>query len=153
VMVSNDGGKNFTQTNDNFTSRFTYSVTPDIAQANRLYATTQNTSSSGGFFFTSMDGGKSWTQAKGLDINRVSPLAVLQDRVDPNRMFLGTNLGIFRSLDRGISWTLLTPPKPKPVRAKARGKVAVKPKAPAKPKPEEIKPLEEAAPKVRPAFT
>ena len=43
VMVSNDGGKNFTQTNDNFTSRFAYSVTPDIAQPNRLYATTQNT--------------------------------------------------------------------------------------------------------------
>jgi photosystem II stability/assembly factor-like uncharacterized protein len=71
VMVSNDGGKNFVPTNDNFTSRFAYSVTPDIAQPGRLYATTQNTASSGGFFFTSMDGGKSWTQAKGLDINRV----------------------------------------------------------------------------------
>lgn len=156
VMVSNDGGKNFTQTNDNFTSRFTYSVTPDVAQANRLYATTQNTSSSGGFVFTSMDGGKSWTQAKGLDINRVSPFAVLQDRVDPNRIFLGTNIGIFRSLDRGISWTLLTPPKPKAVKkapVKARGKLVAKAKAPTKPKPEDIKPPEEAGPKVVPAFT
>jgi photosystem II stability/assembly factor-like uncharacterized protein len=77
VMVSNDGGKNFVPTNENFTSRFTYSVTPDVAQQNRLYATTQNTASSGGFVFTSMDGGKSWLQAKGLDINRVSPFAVL----------------------------------------------------------------------------
>jgi photosystem II stability/assembly factor-like uncharacterized protein len=155
VMVSNDGGKNFLPTNDNFTSRFAYSVTPDVAQANRLYATTQNTASSGGFFFTSMDGGKSWTQAKGLDINRVSPLAVLQDRVDPNRMFLGSNVGIFRSLDRGMSWTLIAPPKPKPVRkaaGKARGKVAAKPKVPVKPKTEELKP-EEAGPTIIPAFT
>ena len=155
VMVSNDGGKNFLPTNDNFTSRFAYSVTPDVAQANRLYATTQNTASSGGFFFTSMDGGKSWTQAKGLDINRVSPFAVLQDRVDPNRMFLGTNVGIFRSLDRGMSWTLIAPPKPKPVRraaARTRGKVAAKPKAPVKPKGEEVKP-EDVGPTVIPAFT
>ena len=155
VMVSNDGGKNFLPTDDNFTSRFAYSVTPDVAQANRLYATTQNTASSGGFFFTSMDGGKSWTQAKGLDINRVSPFAVLQDRVDPNRMFLGTNVGIFRSLDRGMSWTLIAPPKPKPVRraaARTRGKVAAKPKAPVKPKGEEVKP-EDVGPTVIPAFT
>lgn len=154
VMVSTDGGKNFTQTNDNFTSRFTYSVTPDVAQPNRLYATTHNTASSGGFFFTSMDGGVTWTQAKGLDINRVSPFAVLQDRVDPNRMFLGTNIGIFRSLDRGISWTLLAPPKPKPVKkpVRARGKVAAKAKPAAKPKPEAENAVEEG-PKVIPAFT
>lgn len=156
VMVSYDGGKNFAQTNDNFTSRFAYSVTPDISQPNRLYATTQNTASSGGFFFTSMDGGKSWTQAKGLDINRVSPFAVLQDRIDPNRMFLGSNLGIFRSLDRGISWTLMAPPKPKPVKkapAKKGAKTTAKAKAPAAPKPEAIKPVEDAGPKIIPAFT
>jgi photosystem II stability/assembly factor-like uncharacterized protein len=160
VMVSNDGGKNFTQTNDNFTSRFAYSVTPDIAQPNRLYATTQNTASSGGFFFTSMDGGKSWTQAKGLDINRVSPLAVLQDRVDPNRMFLGSNLGIFRSLDRGISWTLMAPPKAKAVKkgpakrgVKATAKTAASAKAAAVSKSEVIKPAEETGPKIVPAFT
>lgn len=152
VMVSNDGGKNFTPTNDNFTSRFTYSVTPDIAQANRLYAITQNTASSGGFFFTSIDGGKSWTQAKGLDVNRVSPFAILQDRVDPNRILLGSNLGIFRSLDRGASWTLMAPPKvvKKPV---AKGKVAAKPKAPAKPKTAEELAAEAAKPKVVTAFT
>ena len=40
VMVSNDGGKNFVPTNDNFTSRFTYSVTLDRENPNRLYATT-----------------------------------------------------------------------------------------------------------------
>ncbi len=112
VMVSNDGGKNFVPTNINFTSRFTYSVTPDVSQPNRLYATTQNTSSSGGFVFTSNDAGQSWTQAKSLDVNRVSPFAVLQDRVDPNQMYLGTNIGIYQSSDRGNTWKLVEAPPP-----------------------------------------
>ena len=116
VMVSNDGGKNFVPTNDNFTSRFTYSITPDLSQPGRLYATTQNTSTSGGFLFISGDGGTSWTPTKSLDVNRVSPFAVLQDRVDQNKMYLGTNLGIFLSTDRGLNWNLITPPKPKAVK-------------------------------------
>jgi photosystem II stability/assembly factor-like uncharacterized protein len=131
VMVSNDGGKNFVQTNNSFTSRFTYQVTADVAEPNRLYAMTKNTSSSGGFFFTSTDAGKSWVQAKSLDINRDSPFTMLQDRIDPNTIYLGANRGIFKSIDRGVTWKLLEPPPPpkkKPVR-KARGKakpVAVK---------------------------
>jgi photosystem II stability/assembly factor-like uncharacterized protein len=126
VMVSTDGGKNFVPTNDNFTSRFTYSITPDLTEKDRLYATTQNTSTSGGFFFSSSDGGATWTQAKSLDINRVSPFAVLQDRVDQNKIYLGTNLGIFQSLDRGATWALLTLPKPAPVKKAPIKKAPVK---------------------------
>jgi photosystem II stability/assembly factor-like uncharacterized protein len=113
VMVSNDGGRNFTPTNDNFTSRFTYSITPDLTQPNRLYATTQNTATSGGFFFTSNDGGRTWVQAKSLDVVRTSPFSVLQDRTDPNKIYLGTNVGIYISTDRGVTWTLIAPPKSK----------------------------------------
>jgi photosystem II stability/assembly factor-like uncharacterized protein len=142
VMVSTDGGKNFVPTNDNFTSRFTYSVTPDLTEPNRLYATTHNTSTSGGFFFYSADGGVNWTQAKGLDISRNSPFAVLQDRADPNKLYLGTNTGLFQSTDRGVSWTVVTGPKPvkKPPVKKApvkKGRAAAaktpKPAVPAKP--------------------
>jgi len=122
VLVSHDGGKNFVPANDKFTSRFTYSVTPDLTERNRVYATTQNTSTSGGFFFTSIDGGTSWTQAKGLDVDRVSPFAVLQNRLDPTQLYLGSNIGIFHSLDRGVSWKLIAPPKPKPVRKAPAGK-------------------------------
>ena len=134
VLVSIDGGKNFLPTNDNFTSRFTYSVTPDLTERNRIYATTQNTSSSGGFFFTSIDGGANWTQAKSLDINRVSPFAVLQERADPNKMYLGTNVGIFQSIDRGTSWALLAPPKPAKAKPVKKGrKPAAKPTPTPKP--------------------
>jgi photosystem II stability/assembly factor-like uncharacterized protein len=134
VMVSNDGGRNFVQTNTSFTSRFTYSITPDVEQPDRLYATTMNTSSSGGFFFYSEDGGQSWLQAKGLDTTRDAAFTVLQDRLNPNLVYMGTNRGIFKSLDRGASWTLIAPPKPPVTKGRrVKGKVAAKkPAVPAK---------------------
>lgn len=130
VMVSNDGGKNFKQTNDNFTSRFTYTINTDIENSNRIYATTHNTATGGGFVFISNDGGTTWQQAKNLDVARVSPHALLQDRVTPNTLYLGTNVGMFRSLDRGLTWTQLVPPKKAPVKKApartAKSKVAAK---------------------------
>jgi photosystem II stability/assembly factor-like uncharacterized protein len=125
VMVSNDGGKNFVPANGNFTSRFTYSVTPDISQPNRLYAATHNTATGGGFFFISSDGGSTWTQARGLDVGRVRVFVVRQDLTDPNKMFVGTNVGIFSSVDRGNSWTQMVaakPPAKAPVTKKPVGK-------------------------------
>ncbi len=116
VMVSNDGGRNFVSSSGNFTSRFTYFVTPDIAQPDRLYAGTQNIATGGGFFFLSTDGGRTWQQARNLDIGRVKPFVVHQDETNPNQLFLGTNLGIFRSLDRGVSWNQLVAAKTTPVR-------------------------------------
>ena len=122
VMVSTDGGRNFTATNDNFTSRFTYSLVPDKKAPDRLYATTQNTATGGGFFFISSDRGQTWQQAKNLDVNRIVPFVTLQDNTNPNLMYIGTNAGIYRSLDRGNNWTPLAAgkapvvPKAKPVK-------------------------------------
>lgn len=112
VMVSNDGGKNFKSTNENFTSRFTYSITADLEDSNRLYATTQNTATGGGFVFVSNNAGTTWQQAKNLDVARVAPFALMQDRANLNTIYLGTNVGLFRSLDRGNSWTQVVAPKP-----------------------------------------
>lgn len=105
VWVSYDGGRTFSPTNNSFSSRLTYSVVADVELPDRLYATTLNTSSSGGFFFHSSDGGRSWTQARGLDVNRDTPYAILQDQINPNLIYLGTNRGLFRSLDRGASFS------------------------------------------------
>jgi photosystem II stability/assembly factor-like uncharacterized protein len=130
VMISNDGGRNFAQSNTSFTSRLTYAVVADKTQPNRLYATTQNTAAGGGFVFFSGDAGRSWTQSKGIDVNRVSPFAILQDRTTPEKLYMGTNLGIFRSLDRGVSWALMAPPKaPAKKRAPVKKAVATKGKA------------------------
>lgn len=129
IMVSNDAGKTFTQTNHNFTSRLAYSVVADVAQPGRVYATTHNTASSGGFFFVSNDSGATWTASRGLDPNKTASFAVLQDRVEPTRMFLATSVGIYRSLDRGASWTLMTAPKAPARKAPARRQTAAQRKA------------------------
>lgn len=112
VMVSNDGGRNFTPSSGNFTSRFTYFVTPDVSQTGRLYAATHNVGTGGGFFFWSSDNGRTWTQGRNLDVIRVRPFVVHQDPNTPNVMYLGTNVGIYRSVDRGVSWSQLIAPKP-----------------------------------------
>ncbi len=132
VLVSNDSGKTFAPANENFTSRFTYSVVPDSERQGRIYATTQNTASSGGFVFTSSDDGRNWTQAKGIDINKVSPFTILQDRINPDRLYLGTNVGVFLSTDRGMSWNLIETPKPSkpaPIRKPTKRMTAAQRKA------------------------
>ena len=114
VMVSNDGGKNFVPTNDNFTSRFTYSITTDVERPNRLYAITHNIGSGGGFLFVSNDAGQNWQPAKNLDVRRAKPFTIIQDRKNSDILYLATEVGLFNSSDRGISWTQLVAPPPPP---------------------------------------
>ena len=133
VMVSNDGGKSFTQTNNNFSSRLTYSVTPDIERPNRLYATTINTATGGGFVFVSDNDGATWRPSvRNFDVNRATAYQLVQDRVNPDIIYLATNFGIFKSIDRAASWNLITVPKPPPAkkttaRRRGKGKAAPKP--------------------------
>ena len=49
VMVSSDGGKNFASNNGNLSTRLTYSIVGDYERPNRIYATTINTATGGGF--------------------------------------------------------------------------------------------------------
>jgi photosystem II stability/assembly factor-like uncharacterized protein len=150
VMVSTDGGRSFAQTNTSFTSRFAYFVTPDIQQSNRLYAATHNTATGGGFFFVSNDTGQTWQPGKNLDVARVKPFALKQDPANPNLIYLGTNLGIFRSTDRGNSWAQLAVPKPvkAPVKKKVVAKKPVKKTASVSPVAVAV-----AGPKLIPAIT
>ncbi len=147
VMVSNDGGKNFIQTNGNFSSRFTYSITPDVEISNRLYATTINTATGGGFVFISDDNGSTWRPSvKNLDTNRTITYSLVQDRVNTNNIYLATNFGIFHSPDRGVTWNQITVPKP----AKTTTRRTSRRRGAAKPKPTpETEPTE---PKLIPAL-
>ncbi|MGI8544017.1 MAG: WD40/YVTN/BNR-like repeat-containing protein [Aridibacter sp.] len=113
VMVSNDGGNNFELQNGNFSSRFTYNIVPDIEIPNRLYSTTINTATGGGFIFTSDDAGANWkSSVAGINTDTTITYSIVQDRIDPNKIYLATNFGIFESINRGLSWKQLTVPKP-----------------------------------------
>jgi photosystem II stability/assembly factor-like uncharacterized protein len=109
VMVSRDGGKNFVPTK--VSTRFVNSILPDREIANRIYATTINTTLGGGFFFVSSDGGESWQPSMRNLPARLIGYTILQDVRDGNMIYLGTNLGLYRSLDRGASWHPILPQK------------------------------------------
>jgi photosystem II stability/assembly factor-like uncharacterized protein len=104
VMVSYDGGKNFAPTNGGYSGRFANVIVPDRETPNRIYAATINTTTGGGFFFLSTDNGESWRPSMRSMPPRLITYAILQDSRDANTIFLGTNLGVYRSLDRGGSW-------------------------------------------------
>lgn len=130
VMVSRDGGKSFLPTNSGFSGRFVNTIVHDREQPNRVYATTINTTTGGGFFFVSNDGGATWQPSMRNMPPRLISYAILQDERDPNTIYLGTNLGVYRSGDRGVSWSTVVgkkpvAPKKRPAgRAPARGTAA-----------------------------
>jgi photosystem II stability/assembly factor-like uncharacterized protein len=112
VMVSRDGGKNFVPTNSGFSGRFVNTIVADREVSDRVYATTINTTTGGGFFFVSNDGGATWQPSMRNMPPRLIGYAILQDETNSNIIYLGTNLGVYRSMDRGASWAPVTARKP-----------------------------------------
>lgn len=124
VMISHDGGKTFAQSNAGFSARLAYLIVPDREKSGRLYAATINTATGGGFFYVSTDNGETWLPSMR---NMPSPLisySLLQDQSDANKIYLATNMGIYLSPDRGVSWEVIGAPK-QPTK-KRKGKTAKK---------------------------
>jgi len=120
VMVSNDGGKTFAPTNGGYSGRFANAIVPDREIPNRIYASTINTATGGGFFFVSTDNGETWRPSMRSMPTRVITYAILQDAHDANLIYLGTNLGVYRSTDRGGSWAPVWAPIADPSQPKKR---------------------------------
>lgn len=125
VMVSNDMGKLFTPTNEGYSGRFANSILVDNEQNNRIYATTINTTTGGGFFFVSNDYGITWNASMRNLPNRVVMYSIFQDERDANIVYLATDMGIYRSLDRGSSWAAINVPKPVATSKSKSGKATV----------------------------
>lgn len=104
VMVSYDGGKNFAPTNAGYSGRFANVIVADREMADRVYAATINTTTGGGFLFVSTDNGETWRPSMRNMPPRLITYSILQDARNVNTIYLGTNLGVYRSLDRGASW-------------------------------------------------
>ena len=129
VMVSNDAGKSFVPSNGGYSGRFANFILPDREKPGRIYATTINTATGGGFFFVSTDGGVTWQPSMRNMPSRLISYSILQDQSDANVIYLGTNLGIYRSTDRGASWSPIGAPSvsstpAKKPRSSRRGRAA-----------------------------
>jgi photosystem II stability/assembly factor-like uncharacterized protein len=118
VMVSRDGGKNFVPSNEGYSGRRAYVIMPDRERAGRVYASTINTATGGGFFFVSNDSGTTWQPSMRNMPSRLIAYSILQDHKDGNNIYLGTNLGLYRSIDRGLSWSPIGAPDAKSPTAK-----------------------------------
>jgi photosystem II stability/assembly factor-like uncharacterized protein len=153
VMVSRDGGKNFAPTNGGYSGRFAYSILPDREKPGRIYATTINTTTGGGFFFVSTDSGQTWQPSMRNMPNILISYSILQDERDGNIIYLGTNHGVYRSTDRGASWAPIGAPKagpssegtkPKTTRKGKASKPRAAPAPAAKPADDTVKRAQEA---------
>jgi photosystem II stability/assembly factor-like uncharacterized protein len=133
VMVSNDGGKSFTPTNGGFSGRFANAILADRETPNRIYASTINTATGGGFFFVSNDNGETWRPSMRSMPSRLITYAIVQDTRDANLIYLGTNLGVYRSTDRGTSWApVWAPSSPGKRKGASAAKGAKSQRAPAR---------------------
>ncbi len=128
VMVSRDGGRNFAPSNGGYSGRRAYAVVPDREKPGRVYATTINTATGGGYFYVSNDAGETWQLSARNMPPRLIAYSILQDARDANIIYLGTNYGLYRSADRGASWSPMGAPKPKGKPRKGR-KAAATPRA------------------------
>jgi len=123
VMISTDSGKSFLPTNAGYSGRFANSIVPDREDPSRIYAATINTTTGGGFFFVSTDNGESWRPSMRNMPSRVITYSILQDLQDANLIYLGTNLGVYRSVDRGATWAPVWAQEPEPEQSpKPKGK-------------------------------
>src|SRR5436853_1643862 len=128
VLTSDNLGDDFTDANTGFIHRHILAIMPDAQERGRLLASVFHDGSAGSVF-ASGDGGESWrSSARGLGTRDVFAFYQMPD--DANVIYAGTNTGVFRSNDRGASWSFVGKPqvkieKPvkKPVR-RARGKRA-----------------------------
>ncbi|MGH9905784.1 MAG: VPS10 domain-containing protein, partial [Pyrinomonadaceae bacterium] len=100
-------------------------IVADRETPNRIYSATINTATGGGFLFASNDNGQTWKPSMRNMPTRLITYSILQDTQDANIIYLGTNLGVYRSVDRGVSWAPVwaaTSPSPEPKKKSTRKK-------------------------------
>jgi photosystem II stability/assembly factor-like uncharacterized protein len=90
-------------------SSYVSSVTPDPVNATTVYATvsTFNSATGSGHVFKSTDSGATWTNIDGAGATGIPDVPALTIAVDPTntqRLYVGTDIGVFVSLDGGANW-------------------------------------------------
>lgn len=110
VHVTRDGGANWTSVEANLKGVPANTWVPEI-KASRYDAGTafivlddHRRSNWTPYVFRTTDYGKTWTSLATKDVQGYA-LSIEQDPVDPDLLFLGTEFGLFTSLDGGKSWS------------------------------------------------
>ncbi|HXU35156.1 MAG TPA: YCF48-related protein [Blastocatellia bacterium] len=103
IRTSENLGDDFIDSNIGFINRHVLAIMPDATERGRLLASVFH-DGSGGSVFASIDGGQNWqSSSRGLAGRDV--FSFYQMPNDPNVIYAGTNTGVYRSNDRGSSWS------------------------------------------------
>ena len=120
IQISEDDGKNWRKI-DSFPGvpelAYVSDVLPSQHDANTLYATFNNYQYGDfkPYVLKSTDLGKTWTSIIGDLPDRQFPWSIAEDHVNPNLLFVGTEFGLFFTVDGGRHWVQLrngAPPIP-----------------------------------------
>jgi photosystem II stability/assembly factor-like uncharacterized protein len=112
VQVSEDGGANWRRIDrvgDVPEMTYVNDIEASLHDANTVYAVLNN-HKRGDFkpyVYKSTNRGRSWTSITGDLPQRGSTYTIVQDHVNPNLLFVGTEFGIFFTVDGGTRWIQL----------------------------------------------
>ena len=102
VMITTNGGRDWTDVTTGLPNRFVTSLTIDSKSA-AIYATVSGFGS--GHVFRTLDKGRTWTNLSATLPN--APVnALLLDPLNSNTLYVGTDVGVFRSTDNGQRWSI-----------------------------------------------
>ncbi|HKP71322.1 MAG TPA: Calx-beta domain-containing protein, partial [Pyrinomonadaceae bacterium] len=107
VMITKDGGASFTDITNGLPTRFPESITVNPSNAAIAYITFSGYGT--GHVFRTTDFGQTWSNIGGTvglptSIPNVPANALLIDPVTPTTLYVGTDIGVFRSTDNGATW-------------------------------------------------
>ena len=107
VMVSTNGGANFSDVTPGLPNRFVESLTVDPSNPAIAYITYGGFGT--GHVFRTTNFGQTWTDIGGSPgqptaIPNIPVSALLIDPVIPTTLYAGSDIGVFRSIDNGATW-------------------------------------------------
>jgi len=113
VQLTMDGGKNWANVTANITglpkNTWVYHIEPSHFDKQTAYAAfdghTQNDGNT--YVYKTTDGGKSWASIATADIQGFAR-SIQEDYVNPNLLYLGTEFGLYITIDGGRNWSKFT---------------------------------------------
>lgn len=109
VQVTNDGGKNWKNVTANILNlpknTWVHYIEPGHFDINTAYATFEghNNSDFNTYVYKTTDGGATWKSIATADIKAFAR-HIREDLVNPNLLFLGTEQGLYFTVDGGANW-------------------------------------------------
>lgn len=114
IHITQDGGKTWTEVSKNFpTESPTFAVVSEIEASHFDKATAyvvydnHTREDHRAYVYRTGDFGRTWTDISGNLLRNGSSYVIREDPINPKLLFVGTEFGVFVSIDRGERWVQL----------------------------------------------